>query len=108
MAVTWKISQLERTPQDGINRVHYHLSDSETVGEVTHNGQSYGTVSFTPDATKDGYVSWDSITKETVLSWTRDALGSAAVAAMEASIAAQIAESKSPSILFGYPEGWES
>ena len=100
MAVTWTISTLERNTDDGVVVAHWRASDSETVGEVEHSGSSYGTCNFTPDADADGYVAYDSLTEETVIGWVKADVDADAV---EASIAAQIADSKAPAITTGVP-----
>ena len=100
MAVTWTISTLERNTDDGVVVAHWRASDSETVGEVEHVGSSYGTCGFTPDADADGYVAYDSLTEETVIGWVKADVDADAV---EASIAAQIADSKAPAITTGVP-----
>lgn len=100
MAVTWTISTLERNTDDGVVVAHWRASDSETVGEVEHVGSSYGTCGFTPDADADGYVAYDSLTEETVIGWVKADVDADAV---EASIAAQIADSKAPAISTGVP-----
>ena len=100
MAVTWTISTLERNTDDGVVVAHWQASDSETVGEVEHVGSSYGTCGFTPDADADGYVAYDSLTEETVIGWVKADVDADAV---EASIAAQIADSKAPAISTGVP-----
>ena len=100
MAVTWTISTLERNTDDGVVVAHWQASDSETVGEVEHTGSSYGTCGFTPDPDADGYVAYDSLTEETVIGWVKADVDADAV---EASIAAQIADSKAPAISTGVP-----
>jgi hypothetical protein len=100
MAVTWTISTLERNTDDGVVVAHWRASDSETVGEVEHTGSSYGTCGFTPDPDADGYVAYDSLTEETVIGWVKADVDADAV---EASIAAQIADSKAPAISTGVP-----
>ncbi len=100
MAVTWTISTLERNTDDGVVVAHWRASDSETVGEVEHTGSSYGTCGFTPDPDADGYVAYDSLTEETVIGWVKADVDADAI---EASIAAQIADSKAPAITTGVP-----
>jgi hypothetical protein len=100
MAVTWTIETLERNTDDGVVVAHWRASDSETVGEVEHVGSSYGTCGFTPDADADGYVAYDSLTEETVIGWVKADVDADAI---EASIAAQIADSKAPAISTGVP-----
>lgn len=106
MAVTWTINQLDRSNADGVLAVHWRASEVSTVGDVDHTGQSYGTCSFTPDPAAEGYIPWSTLSKENVVAWVKEQLGEQAVAAIEASIAAQITESKEPTVLFGFPEGW--
>ncbi len=103
MAVIWNISTLERNTDNGVVVAHWRASDSEVVGEDTHAGHSYGTVGFTPDASADGYVAYDSLTEENVIGWVKGSMGEEAVTAIEDSIAAQIAESKAPAVVAGTP-----
>ena len=107
MAVTWDISTLERNTDNGVVVAHWRATDSEVVGTdddaVTHSGHSYGTCSFTPDASADGYVDYDSLIEEDVIGWVKDSMGEEAVTGVEDSIAAQIAESKAPAISVGTP-----
>ena len=101
MAVTWAIAQLERnTDGNGVVVAHWTASDSEVVGEVTHSGSSYGTCGFTPDATADGYVAYDSLTEADVIAWVKADLDTDAI---EESIAALIAVSKEPVTAAGVP-----
>jgi hypothetical protein len=101
MAVIWTIAQLERnTDGNGVVVAHWRASDSEVVGEVTHSGGSYGTCGFTPDATADGYVAYDSLTEAEVIAWVKADLDTDAI---EESIAALIAVSKEPVTAAGVP-----
>ena len=101
MAVTWTIAQLERnTDGNGVVVAHWTASDSEVVGEVTHSGSSYGTCGFTPDATADGYVTYDSLTEADVIAWVKADVDADAI---EESIAAQITASKEPVTAAGVP-----
>jgi len=100
MAVTWTISTLERNTDDGVVVAHWRASDSETVGEVEHSGSSYGSCGFTPDSTADGYTAYADITEAQVIGWVKADVDADAI---EASIAAQIADSKAPAISTGVP-----
>jgi hypothetical protein len=101
MAVTWTISTLERnSSDDGVIVAHWRASDSEVVGEDTHSGSSYGTCGFTPDSTADGYTAYADITEAQAIGWVKDDVDADAI---EASIAAQIAESKAPAVSVGTP-----
>ena len=104
MAVIWTISTLERNTDDGVVVAHWRASDSEVVGTgddaVTHSGSSYGTCSFTPDSEAEGYVAYADLTEEVVVGWVQADVD---VESIEASIAAQIEESKAPAISVGTP-----
>jgi len=105
MAVTWSITNLEYTNDSDKGVVHaaWSVTDSEVVGEVTHTGTVSGMESYTPDASAEGYVAWDSLDAATVAGWIKDSMGEDAVTALEDSIASQIAESKAPAISTGVP-----
>jgi hypothetical protein len=108
MAVTWTISTLERnSSDDGVIVAHWRASDSEVVGAgddaVTHSGSSYGTCSFTPDSSADGYTAYADITEAQAIGWVKDSMGEEAVTGVEDSIAAQIADSKAPALAIGTP-----
>ena len=96
MAITWTISTLERNTDDGVVVAHWHASDVD--GD--HSGSSYGTCGFTPDSTADGYTAYADITEAQVIGWVKADVD---VDAVEASIAAQIADSKAPAISVGVP-----
>jgi hypothetical protein len=96
MAVTWTISTLERNTDDGVVVAHWRASDAD--GE--HTGSSYGTCGFTPDADADGYTAYADITESQVIGWVKADVDADAI---EASIAAQIADSKAPAISTGVP-----
>lgn len=104
MAVTWIISTLERNTDNGVVVAHWRATDSEVVSTdddaVTHSGHSYGTCGFTPDSTADGYTPYADITEAQAIGWVQDDVDTDAI---EASIAAQIAESKAPAVAVGTP-----
>ncbi len=107
MAVTWNIVQLDRHPhKDGLNDVvftaHWRAEDSETVGEETYSGSSYGTVSFA-DPDPDNFTPYADITVVMALQWVFDAMGDEEVANIEAAIAKQIADAKNPPVESGTP-----
>lgn len=107
MTVTWTIAQLDRHPhQDGLDDVvftaHWRAQDSETVGEETYSGSSYGTVSF-PDPDPDNFTPYADITEMMALQWVFDAMGDEQVASIEASITQQIADAKNPPVESGTP-----
>jgi len=99
MTVIWNISTLERNTDNGVVVAHWRASDVD--GD--HSGSSYGTCGFTPDASADGYVAYDSLIEEDVIGWVKDSMGEEAVTGVEDSIAVQIADSKAPAISVGTP-----
>tara|TARA_B100000963_G_scaffold357626_1_gene380281 strand:+ start:43 stop:393 length:351 start_codon:yes stop_codon:yes gene_type:complete len=115
MAVNWKVVELERssstnksagTTKDMIITAHWRAEDSETVGsgesEVTHYGASYGTCSWQGDATKEEYIPYSKLTEEDVIRWIHES-ESINKDDIEASVQAQIAESKAPKVTMGLP-----
>tara|TARA_R100001510_G_C7652624_1_gene210509 strand:- start:2930 stop:3265 length:336 start_codon:yes stop_codon:yes gene_type:complete len=110
MAVTWKIVQLERNSKapnkDGVIVAHWECTDSETVGTgdsaVNHYGRMYGSISWTPDSTKEGYIKWSDLTEADVIGWVQES-EQINKDEIEASVAAQIAESKAPAVTMGVP-----
>ena len=68
MAVTytWTIATCEHDiATGGINVVHWRC----TGVEGDNSASSYGTAGFTPDASADGFVAYDSLTEANVLAW---------------------------------------
>ncbi len=110
MAATWKIVELERNTKapnkDGVIVAHWRCEDSEVVGTgdsaVTHYGSSYGTCSWTPDSSKEGYIKYADLTEADVIGWIH-ASEQVDKDETEASVAAQIAESKAPAVTMGVP-----
>ena len=80
-----------------ITTVHWRVS--KTVGE--HSAGSYGTAAL--EAPGDDFIAWESVTEANVLAWTQAALGEEMVAALEASLDAQIAEQATPTTGSGVP-----
>ena len=98
---TWTISTLERNTADGgVTVAHWRVSEKETVGENTYSASSYGTVGFTPDASAEGFVAYDSLDEATVLGWVQAELDQDAI---EAALTANIAEQKNPVTADGVP-----
>jgi len=102
MAVTWNATlEGEKTVgslSDVVTTIHWTASDAD--GE--HTGSSYGAVGLA-EADSGSFTAYADITKETAIAWAKAALGSDEVTRIEASIAAQIAESKTPTRFTGTP-----
>ena len=102
---TWTIETLERNTSDGgVTVAHWRVSEAETVGTgddaVTYSASSYGTVGFTPDASAEGFIAYDSLNESTVVGWVQEQLDKDAI---EASLTANIAEQKAPVTATGTP-----
>lgn len=98
---TWTIANLERNVADGgVTVAHWRVTEEETVGDVTYSASSYGTVGFTPDASADDFVAYDSLTESTVLGWVWEAVNQEDT---EAALTANIEAQKNPVSADGMP-----
>lgn len=95
---TWTIANLEYTndADQGVTIAHWRV----TAQDGDYTASSYGTQSFTPDPSADGYVAFDSLTEATVIGWVQNALDTDA---MEASLQDKIDAQKTPATLSGTP-----
>ena len=94
--MNFSISTLESNTDGGVIVAHWQVNKASGENVAT----SYGTVSFTPDSSAEGYVAYDSLTEETVIGWVQEALDTEA---LEASLDADLAEQASPSVIVGTP-----
>ena len=98
---TWTIANLERNVADGgVIVAHWRVTESETVGEDTFTASSYGTCSFTPDASSEDFIAYDDLTESTVLGWVHADVDKDAT---EAALTANIEEQKTPTTADGMP-----
>ena len=96
----FKIVQLERQlPSGGITTAHWTVS--KTVDDITVG--SYGAQGFQPDPQAQGFTAFPQVTETQVIQWIKDAIGTEGVAALEASLDAQIAQIQTPSTATGMP-----
>jgi len=102
MAVTWEIVTLDRRTEGSLSDVVFniHWSASDTDGE--HTGTAYGDIGLA-EADAKSFTAYADITKENAIAWAKAAIGSDQVAKIEASIAAQITELKTPTVTSGVP-----
>ena len=94
--MNFSISTLESNTDGGVIVAHWQVNKASGENVAT----SYGTVSFTPDSSAEGYVAYDSLTEDTVIGWVQEALDTEA---LEASLDADLAEQASPSVTVGTP-----
>ena len=103
MAATfnWSIANTERyLDTGGIFVVHWRVTAEETVGDDTFTASAYGTCGFTPDASADDFVAYDSLTEATVLGWVHAEVDQSAT---EAALTANIEAQKNPVSADGMP-----
>jgi len=94
---TWTISTLERNTADGgVTVAHWRVTEED--GD--YSASSYGTVGFTPDASAEGFIAYDSLDEATVLGWVQAEVDKDAI---EASLTANIEEQKAPVTSTGTP-----
>ena len=96
---TFKINNLDRDTDTGfVTTVHW--TASKVDGDFT--ASIVNTQSFVKE---DGVnlIPYDDLTEQIVIGWVKTALGEEAVAAIEAALAAQIAEQEAPSKATGTP-----
>ena len=103
MAVTWKIASLDATKtvgslSDVVTTVHWTASDTD--GD--HTGFSYGAVGLAAADSKS-FTAYKDIKEADAIAWAKAVLGSDEVTNIETSIAAQITESKTPTVTAGVP-----
>ena len=111
MAVIWDVVRLDATKtvgslSDVVTVVHWTASDSETVGSgdsaKVHIGSAYGSIGLA-EADSESFTAYADISKDNAIAWAKAALGSDEVTAIETKIAAQITESKTPTVSSGVP-----
>ncbi len=103
MAVTWDVVSLDATKtvgslSDVVTTIHWTASDSD--GE--HTGSRYGSIELA-EAKSSSFTAYADITKDNAIAWAKAAIGSDEVTSIETGIAAQIAESKTPTKYSGVP-----
>jgi len=94
--MNYTISTLESNTDGGVIVAHWQVS--KTSGDNT--ASSYGTVSFTPDSSAEGYVAYADLTEADVIAWVQADLDTEA---LEALLDADLAEQASPSVTVGVP-----
>ena len=107
MAVTGGVSSLDSTKtvgslSDVVTTIHWTASDSETVGEDTYTGNSYGSVGLA-EADSSSFTAYADIKESDAIAWAKDALGTDEVTAIETYIANSISEAKAPTTTSGVP-----
>ena len=100
MTTTWTIAQLDRELADGYVYIVDYKVDAT---DGTYSAGAYGSVGLEKP---DTLVAYKDLTSETVIGWVKaklDAQEAGTVANIEAALAAQIAEQKTPTVGSGIP-----
>ena len=110
MAVTWDIKEIKANDSGGITYVLYFAWDEEVTGEGLNSRSYHGYydafVEYTPDETAEGYTNFNDLTKEQVIGWVKETLGSDMVDTIESAIATQIEDKKQLQGPMDFP--WDS
>ena len=106
--ITWTIEQLERETETGlVTQVHWRATATDTVGTgetaQTYSATTYGSLGLTAG---DTIIPFADLTKDMVIGWVKDKLGTETVTTTEASLAQQIADQKAPKSTAGFPAAW--
>lgn len=96
---TWTVAALECYPEhegqpNVVFTAHWRLSGTD--GE--HAAGVYGSQGLTLDPEAE-FVAFDDLTEEAVIGWVKDAMGTEAVEAHEANVAAQIGILANPPVI---------
>ena len=94
---TWNIANLERETSDGyVFTAHYTVD----ANDGTYSAGAYGSIGFERPET---LISYSDLTKELVVGWVKDKLGTEQVEAIEAALQAQLDEQHAPIKAAGLP-----
>jgi len=100
---TWKITQTDYTiSENGLTNVIYCLHWTCSGTDGTYNGSVYSTQGVTYTVGSP-FTPYDEVTQTMMVGWLQDAMGTEAVAATEAAVAAQIEAQKNPTTGSGLP-----
>ena len=97
MALSYKIDKVVRNTADG-GVIRVRAIASMTDGDVTVSDMVHA--SFTPDASADGFVAFDSLTEADVIGWIESSID---VDAVTASLQAKLDSVKTPATAVGMP-----
>ncbi len=97
LTITWNIANLERETADGfVYTAHYTID----ANDGTYSAGAYGSLGF---ERPENLIPYSELTKELVVSWVQEALGSDKVAEIEAALQTQISEQRNPTKAAGVP-----
>jgi hypothetical protein len=95
--ISWNIANLERETSDGyVFTAHYTID----ANDGTYSAGAYGSIGLERPET---LIPYSDLTKELVVGWVKDKLGTEQVEAIEAALQAQLDEQHAPSKAAGVP-----
>jgi len=93
----WNIANLERETSDGyVFTAHYTID----ANDGTYSAGAYGSIGLERPET---LISYSDLTKELVVGWVKDKLGTEQVETIEAALQAQLDEQNAPTKAAGVP-----
>ncbi len=99
ITTTWKVANLERNPENGgVITVDWSCTAAGGGKSAFYGGKS----TFTPDASAEGFVPFESLTEATVLGWVFEELGDKK-AEIEAERTAKVEKQLAPTVVSGLP-----
>ena len=94
---TWNIANLERETVDGyVYTAHYTIDAKDD----TYSAGAYGSIGFERPET---LIPFADLTKEIVVGWVKDALGTEKVTEIEVALQGQLDEQRNPTKAAGLP-----
>jgi len=97
VALSYKIDKMVRNTSDG-GVVRVRAIASMTDGDITVSDMVHA--SFTPDASADGFIAFDSLTEADVIGWVESSID---VDAVTAGLQAKLDSVKTPATAIGMP-----
>jgi len=94
---TWNIANLEREVVDGYVYVAHYTIDAK---DDTYSAGAYGSIGFERPET---LIPFADLTKEIVVGWVKDALGTEKVTEIEVALQGQLDEQRNPTKAAGLP-----
>lgn len=105
---TWEITTLDRQVASGlITQIHWRLDAIETIDGEEYIASSYGSKGVSGDPSAEGFIDYDSVTKENALTWVKAAMDadeiSLSASELEAILQNQINKKATPVDASGVP-----
>jgi len=96
---TWAVANMDRTLSNGyVGTVHYTIS----ADDGTYASSAYGSLGLEPPK-EDEAIPYAQLTPEIVTGWVKDKFGDEKVAEIEAALAQQIEQQRTPTTGTGLP-----